>query len=218
MDISALAAEGLSVGEARRRDYNRVVLACLMQGFRKLRADKYADGQTIHPPQDVVRDLLLEMATGGMLFGDPAFQPFEGDPGESPVEVKTARGSERIAVTVSVGAQHLFLQCSEPLATWGKEQAPAMRLLARVPLAGDHVAEVQVTELNVGGKMAARRLIWAVEEDRGERFLHVKIVFPQPTPENFAALHAGATSVFDVVTTTDADRAQTRFVDEEPSQ
>jgi hypothetical protein len=189
MDVTALATDGLSVGEVRRQDYNRVVLAHIGQGFTGLQTAEYADGQRIRPPQNIVRDLLLEMAAGGMLFGDPAFVPFTAQADESPVEVTTERHGERILLTVAVGGQHVFLNCSEPLATWGEDQQPTMRLMARLPLGNDRVAEVAVKELRAGKNLARRRLVWAVEEDRGERFLHVKVLFPQPAPEKFAALH-----------------------------
>jgi hypothetical protein len=213
LDITALAAEGLSVGEARRRDYNRVVLAHMAQGFGGLRADEYADGDRVRPPRNVVRDLLLDMATGGMLFGDPAFTPFVAQPGEAPVEVKTERAGEHFLVNVAVGGQHVFFQCSEPLATWGEEQLPTLRVMARVPLGDDHVAEVKVKDLRPLDQFDHRRLVWAVEDDRGQRFLHLKVYFPQPAPEKLATLMAGARAVFDVKTTRDPDEAQTRFVD-----
>jgi len=212
LDIAALATEGVSVGEARRRDYNRVVLAHLAQGFRALSIDEYADGERIRPPQNIVRDLLLDMATGGMLFGDPAFQPFEGLPGESPVEVTTTRDADRISVTVSVGPQHVFFECSEPLATWGPAQLPTLRLLARVPLGQSHVADVLIKELRLGGEIAAKRLVWAVEEHAGERLVHVKAIFPQPPPDKLLAFATAAKAVFEIVTTADPDEARTRFV------
>src|SRR5579863_9205516 len=215
MDVPALAAEGLSVGEVRRRDYNRVVLAHVAQGFTALPAVEYTDGDRIRPPRNIVRDLLLEMSTGGMLFGDPAFTPFAAQPDETPVEVTTQRNGERIAATVAVRGQHLFLNCSEPLATWGADQQPVLRLMARLPLGQDRVAEVTVKEIQAGEKIAGRRLVWAVEEDRGERFLHVKVLFPQPAAEKLATLQAGARAVFEVVTTKDANASQTRFVGKE---
>jgi hypothetical protein len=215
MDITALAAEGLSVGEVRRRDYNRVVLAHLAQGFGGLRADEYADGDRVRPPRNVVRDLLLDMATGGMLFGDPAFTPFEAEADEAPVEVKTVRQGEHLMVTVAVGGQHVFFQCSEPLATWGEDQLPTLRVMARVPLGEDHVSEVTVKELKPLGPLDPRRLVWAVEEDRGQRYLHVKVFFPHPDQEKLTALMAGVRARFDVKLTRDPDEAQTRFVDRE---
>jgi hypothetical protein len=215
MDVTALATEGLSVGDVRRRDYNRVVLAHLAQGFIGLRPQVYTDGDPLRPPQNIVKDLLLDMATGGMLFGDPAFRPFEAQTDETPIEVKSERAGERMTVTVAVGSEHLFLQCSESLATWGEEQQPAMRILARVPLGQDQVAEVKVRELKVGGEIKTRRLVWAVEEDGGERFLHIKVWFPQPAPAKLAFLQAGAHAVFEVTTTNDPDQALTRFVDSE---
>ena len=217
MDVTALATEGLSVGEVRRRDYNRVALAHLAQGFIGLRTPVDSDGDPLRPPQDIVKDLLLDMATGGMLFGDPAFRPFDAQADETPIEVKSERVGERMTVTVTVGSEHLFFQCSDSLATWGEEQLPAMRILARVPLGQDQVAEVKVRELKIGGEIMKRRLVWAVEEDGGERFLHVKVWFPQPAPAKFAFLQSGARAVFEVTTTNDPDQVMTRFVDSEPS-
>ncbi len=217
MDITALAAEGLSVGEVRRRDYNRVVLAHLAQGFGGLPADEYADGDRVRPPRNVVRELLLDMATGGMLFGDPAFTPFEAQPDESPVEVKADRQAEHLMVSMAVTGQHVFFQCSEPLATWGHDQLPTLRVMARVPLGRDYVSEVTLKDLKPLDQFDQRRLLWAVEEDRGQRYLHVKVYFPHPAQEKLAALMNGVRARFDVKLTHDPDEAQTRFVDPDPA-
>src|SRR6516165_2515933 len=153
----------------------------------------------------------MSMATGGMLFGDPAFTPFAAQPGEAPVEVKTDRQGEHLRVTAAVGGQHVFFECSEPLATWGDDQLSTLRVMARVPLGDDHVAEVTVKELKPLDQFDHRRLVWAVEGDRGQRILHLKVYFPQPAPEKLAALMSGLRAVFDVKTTRDADEAQTRY-------
>jgi hypothetical protein len=89
--------------------------------------------------------------------------------------------------------------------------------MARVPLGQDHVSEVTVKDLKPLSPLDWRRLVWAVEEDRGERYLHVKVYFPQPAPEKFAALMAGVQARFDVKLTKDTDEAQTRFVDRDPA-
>jgi hypothetical protein len=74
-----------------------------------------------------------------------------------------------------------------------------------------------VKDLKPLDKFDFRRLVWAVEEDHGERYLHLKVYFPQPAPEKLAALMAGVRAKFDVKTTDDPDEAQTRFVDRDPA-
>jgi hypothetical protein len=179
-DVGALAGEGMSVGEVRCRDNNRIILAYLAQGFDKLNAPHVEEGQVLKPRKNIVKDLLLDMSTGGVVFGDPAFQPFPAKTGEAPLEVMSQRKGDELTVTMQVASQHLFFECGEQLDTWGDAQAPAMRLMTRVPLGQAYVSDVQLKELKVGAKAQPNRIAWGVEEDRGERFLHVKVVFPQP--------------------------------------
>jgi hypothetical protein len=206
MDISALAAEGLSVGEVRRRDYNRIVLAHLAQGSDKLAIRKVADGDRIRPRQNIVKDMLLDASTGGVLFGDPAFTPFDAMPKQSPLKLQTRKNGDTLAATFEVAGQNMVYFCGEQLDTWGEEQSPAMRVIGRIALGQNQVAEVKVAELKVGGKMPEHRLTWGIEEHRGERFLHVKAVFPPPTDP--ASIMAGVKAVFDITLTDDPLQAQ----------
>lgn len=210
-DFAALAAEGLSVGEVRRRDYNRVVLACLAAGFDRLKIIQEADGQPIEPPRDLVRDLLLDMATGGIVFGDPKFTPFAARPDEIPTETKIEPVEHGLHVTVSVDPHQLFVECSDPLAMWG-ETAQAMRVLAIVPLGDRYVSSVQLRELKMGGDVAEHRLVWAVEQNGEERFLHVKVNFPQPKLPQFASLF-GVRASFDIETTADPAKSRSQSVE-----
>jgi hypothetical protein len=205
-DFAALAAEGLSVGEVRRRDYNRVVLASIANGFDRVKIIEEADGQPIQPRHDLVKDLLLDMATGGVLFGDPMFTPFSSRPEETPIEMKIEQVRDGLRATVSIGGQHVFLECSDQLAMWDAD-TQAMRILAIVPLGKEYVSAVRLTELTTGGKIAEQRLVWAVEENRGERWLHVKANFPMPGLQNQAALFTGVRAVFEIDTTTDAAKS-----------
>src|SRR5690606_14973491 len=75
-DLARLIADGASLGDARRRDYDRTVLGFLGYGMERLELAAVADGATLERTGDVVRDLMLEGATGGLLFGDPAVVPF----------------------------------------------------------------------------------------------------------------------------------------------
>lgn len=212
-DFAALAAEGLSIGEVRRRDYNRVVLACLAAGFDRLKIIHEADGQPIQPPRDLVRDLLLDMATGGIVFGDPKFTPFAARPDEIPTETKIETVDHGLRVTVSIDPRQLFLECSDPLAMWG-ENGQAMRVLAIVPLGQRYVSSLQLRELKMGGDVAEHRLVWAVEQNGAERFLHVKVNFPQPKLPQLASLF-GVRASFDIETTADPAKSRSRFVEGE---
>jgi hypothetical protein len=206
MDIPALAAEGLSVGEVRRRDYNRIVLAHLAQGFENLSINETADGDQIKPRQNIVKDMLLDASTGGVLFGDPAFTPFVAMRNQSPLDLQTKREGNQLVATVKVAGQSMFQFCGEQLDTWGENQSPAMRVVCCVPLSQDHVATVKVEDLKVGGKSPEHRLVWAVEEHQSQRFLHAKAVFPQPTDQ--MSHMTGVKAVFEITLTQDA--AQTR--------
>jgi hypothetical protein len=205
-DFAALAAEGLSVGEVRRRDYNRVVLASIANGKERIRILEEADGQAIQPPRDLVKDLLLDMATGGVVFGDPKFTPFAPQPDEVPAQTEVERVEGRIRATISIGGEHVFFECSDPLAMWSAD-AQALRVMGIVPLGKEYVTAVRVTELKMGEEVRERRLVWAVEEDRGERWLHVKANFPMPDGENQDALSAGVRAGFQIDTTNDPAKA-----------
>ena len=55
----------------------------------------------------------------------------------------------------------------------------AMKVHIRVPLGDRQVEDVVVDELKVGRKDQPSRVLWAVEEDRGDRFLQLKVNFPR---------------------------------------
>lgn len=210
-DFAALAAEGLSVGEVRRRDYNRVILASIAAGNDKLKLVQEADGRPLTPRRDLVKDVLLDMATGGVVFGDPKFTPFVARPDEVPTETKVEGVEGGLRATVLIGGQHLFVECSDSLAMWS-ENAQAMRVIAIVPLGKQYVSDVRIKELKMGQEIRERRLVWAVEEDRGERWLHVKANFPRHAADNRVAFFAGLRAEFQVQTTDDPAMAVERQV------
>lgn len=213
-DFAGLAAEGLSVGEVRRRDYNRVVLASLAAGFDRLKILHESDGQPIQPRKDLVRDLLLDMATGGIVFGDPKFTPFAARPDEVPTETKIDSTDEGLRVTVSIGPRQIFTECSDPLATWG-EKAQALRVLTVVPLGRRYVRSVTLRELKMGVDVAEHRLTWAVEQQGDERFAHLKVSFPDSQLRRQLASLTGVRASFDIETTDDPAKARARFIEKD---
>lgn len=179
-DLAALVADGASLGEARRRDYDKTVLGFLGYGEQRLQLASVHDGATFPPNRDAVRDLMLEGATGGVLFGDPACTPFRVRKADSPVDIEAMPKDYGFELTGRVAAQSLYLHCADPTAEWGKTMA--MRVYTRLPLGTTgfvSVTDVLVDSLAVGTQAQPSRVLWAVEDDQGKSFLHLKVNFPR---------------------------------------
>lgn len=176
-DLAALLVTGATLGDARRRDYDKTVLGFLGFGEPRLQLAPMVDGAAFPPNRQAVRDIMLEGATGGVVFGDPACQPFVPREGDAPVAIAYEAKDGAIVVTARAATQGLYLHCSDPTAEWGKTMA--MRVHARLPLGDRHVTDVVVDELKVGAAVMPSRVLWAVEHDHGERFLHLKVNFPR---------------------------------------
>src|SRR5262245_27065826 len=202
-DLAALAADGSSLGDARRRDYDKTVLGFLGFGEERLRLEPVADGTKFAPNRDAVRDMMLEGATGGVLFGDPACVPFAARAGEAPVAIDVDADARGLRVRAKAAGDALFLQCNDPTASFGKSMA--MKVYARVPLGDRQVEDVVVDELKVGRAPQPSRVLWAVEQDHGERFLQLKVNFARSD-------HMGGDLALTtrVITTSDASKARTR--------
>lgn len=187
-DLAALAVEGMSLGEARRRDYDKLVLGFLAAGRSGLELKPVRDGDPVRRPADVVADLMLEMGTGGIVFGDPALRPFAGDPGGGPVEVSVGKRSGGIEVEAELQGGGIFLYATDPTTSWDGKGEPAMKIVARVPVGDRFVAAVKLEDVVYGKKALPARLVWAVEEDHGRRFVHLKALFQRvPMPGNLTA-------------------------------
>jgi Flp pilus assembly protein TadD len=181
-DVSALVSEGMSLGDVRRRDYDKIVLGYLGYGASKMELKPVAEGQKIEPPKDIAQDFMLESGTGGILFGDPALVPFNGNSNGAPVAVKVAHDEikKTLLVTAEVAAEHLGYFCSEPTASWDGRAGEAMKVYTKVPLPAGYVSGVGIQRCELGNVALKSRLVWAVEEDRGRRFVHLKSIFPRP--------------------------------------
>jgi hypothetical protein len=202
-DLAALLADGLSLGAARRRDYDKTVLGFLGFGEERMVLGPVADGTELRAGRDPVRDMMLEGATGGVLFGDPACVPFAARDAEAPVqiEMEAAEGGFRIRARATTRA--LYQHCADPTAKWGKTMA--MKVHARVPLGDSLVEDVVVDSVRVGREVLPSRALWAIEDDRGARFLQLKINFPRR--DRWAGELVVAARV---LATRDPDRARSR--------
>jgi hypothetical protein len=177
-DLVQLIAHGASLGEARRRDYDKTVLGYIGFGLPRLSLTPVGESAELVAVTDAVRDLMLEGATGGVLFGDPAAVPFIARADEAPVQIRWQREGNTIKVDATCPAHALFWQCSDPTARWGKPMAK--RVHARIPLGCEHIAGVTVQKLVVGAAQPETRVVYAFEQDRGEHFAQVKVLW-EPT-------------------------------------
>src|SRR5437773_4406016 len=55
-DVSSLVSEGMSLGDVRRRDYDKIVLGYLGNGANKMELRPMTGGQKIDPPKDIAQD------------------------------------------------------------------------------------------------------------------------------------------------------------------
>ncbi|MBK8975978.1 MAG: hypothetical protein IPM29_08630 [Planctomycetes bacterium] len=206
-DLAALLVGGATLGDARRRDYDKTVLGFLGYGRRRLELAPLTDSSTLQASRDAVFDIMLEGATGGVLFGDPALQPFVPRPDEAPVRITVTPDEGGLRVAADCPQHLVFLHCSDPTARFGNEMA--MRVYARVPLGAALVRDVSVDHCRMGRAELPTRVVWAVEDDCDERgaparYLQLKIMFPR----ELRAIGPLAAEVL-VATTADPELART---------
>jgi hypothetical protein len=208
-DLVALIVDGMSLGTARRRDYDKTVLGYLGFGEERMVLREIKNNDPVPQNIDAVRDMMLEGATGGVLFGDPACVPFAGLKDEGPLKITikeepTSPGADgQFLVRAKAGVHGLYLQCSDPTARW--ESGMAMKVYTRIPLSDRLVRDVVIDRLAIDGKVQPTRVLWAIENDHGDRFLQLKVNFPRPK-----MARRGLALSLHVATTSDASLANNR--------
>ena len=190
-----IAVGGVPVGKIRQQSANRIVLAHLMTGDQ-VDCQTVSDGAKIssaRTPGDIVK----RMSLGGMLIGDPAFVPFPRQSGSLPVKQTLKRSPNRLQVDISVKSPTVHLYTGEEINYW-KQKTPAMRLEGRVKLDNRIVSEVTVSQ----PPSEQYRYVAAVEHEGGQRYLHLKVTFPQANdPSIWQRLaHDGVSVQFDIST------------------
>lgn len=175
-DAAIIATAGLSLGEQRRRDYNSTVLAHLLRGDDHLKFEPRTDGNAIKPNRTAA-DSVAKMSTGGLLFGDPAFVPFDEQDGMD-VRVQTVEDSgDKMVVNVRINSAAFHLFAGEQINYW-EDAKPALRLETTVDIGHRNVSDVALIESPIPN--AEYRLVAAVEDVGEKRILHMKAVFAQP--------------------------------------
>ena len=176
---------GSTLGAARRNDYNKIVLGYLGFGEAGIVAPPVKDGEKKTRDQmQAVRHLMLDGATGGILYGDPAFRPYPEDRGALPLETEVKGAGKEIHVTLRVPAMSLFTWCSDPFRQFKPEKSRAMarKIYDRIEVTGNigKIRSVRVVEATLGASpVETLPVVWAEENDHGRRYLHLKANFEQ---------------------------------------
>ena len=169
---------GATLGESRRQDYAKVVLGYLGFHEKAIAAGDVEEGhRKAAKDVDPVRDMMLDDATGGILYGDPAMRPFAPAANVLPQTVEAKREGAAIHVTFRVAAMGAGVWCWDPFVKG--EKTMAMKVCDRIELpAGFKVESVTVDGATRGkDTLTTRPVLFAEETDGGKRFLHVKVNF-----------------------------------------
>lgn len=170
---------GASLGESRRADWAKVTLGYLGFGEKEIVPPAVVDGaRTPRNGLDAVRDLMLDGATGGILYGDPALRPFAASPGTLPQSVEVKPDGKNLRVTFRVSADSAWVWCCDPFRKDGDGMAMKVCDRIELPRAFGDPASVEV-ESATWGKTALKALpvVAAEEQDQGKRWLHLKAGF-----------------------------------------
>jgi hypothetical protein len=95
------------------------------------------------------------------------------------VKVAHDETEKRLTVSAEISAEHLGYFCSEPTASWDGRAGGAMKVYTKVPLPAGFVSNVGIQRLEMGNVALKSRLVWALEADHGQRFIHLKSIFPR---------------------------------------
>ena len=174
---------GATLGAVRRNDYNKIALGYLGHGEKGIVPPDWEDG--LRQPAnevDAVRHMMLDGATGGILYGDPASRPFpEAKPNSLPLKVEAKTIGGALHVTMRVDASMVYVWCADPFRRFNeKSRTMAMKTYARIPVPKEWktVGAVEVGSATwAGNPIETLAPVWAVETDQGERYLHLKANF-----------------------------------------
>ena len=173
---------GASLGESRRADQAKILLGYLGWGEQGIVPPAWEDGHArARKDVDPVRHMMLDGATGGILYGDPAFRPYARSENLLPLAQALQRRGDELLVAFAMPAHETGLWCADPFRKFpGGKVGMARKLYGRIELPADapQLRSVWIDEATQGGKpMATLEPVWAVEDDHGKRYLHLKANF-----------------------------------------
>jgi HEAT repeat protein len=175
---------GASLGESRRTDYAKVALGYLGYGEPGIVPPVWTEGRARSRSElDPVRDMMLDGATGGILYGDPTLRPYPVTAHALPLRTDVTRAGDEFLITLEMPARATGIWCADPFRRFeapGAEGGMARKLYDAVPLppGAPEIRGVWIESAEQGGKaIPTLKPVWAVERDQGRRILHVKADF-----------------------------------------
>ncbi len=125
---------GASLGETRRRDYDKIALGYLGYGEPGIVPPPVTDGER-HPRSEVdpVRHMMLDGATGGILYGDPTLRPYTARLDALPVQSVAKRQGDELHVTLTMQGRRAYEWGADPFRRFDADRM-AMKVYDRVAL------------------------------------------------------------------------------------
>ncbi len=195
----ARALAGETLGAIRRNDYDKITMGYLGFGEPGITVPDVVDGERkARSEVDAVRHMMLEGATGGVLYGDPSYQAYEVSDDVLPLRTKVMRDGKTLRIAISLQGRYTYLWGADPFRRFDeKTRTMAMKLYDRVELPDEfEVKDVRITSAKWGGKdIETLEPVWAIEQDRGKRYLHVKANFARGGSGDVVVTFAAGTEV-----------------------
>ena len=183
-DATLIASSGETMGEHFRQHCNSVILAHLMSGSDRVQIKEHVDGAKLDRNQ-TPRQIVMASSTGGVLIGDPAWQPFAELPDTNPTVTKVQREQGKLTAEVRIEVPTFHFYASEPLNYWNDRDL-AFRLETIIEVDDQDVQQVRLIKNSLGD--VPHCLVAAVEQHEGKRMLHMKAVFAHPGMEDLQRL------------------------------
>jgi hypothetical protein len=170
---------GASLGESRRQDWAKITLGYLGFGEKGIAAPDVVDGsRSPRAGVDMVRDLMLDGAAGGILYGDPALRPFPAASTSLPQSVEASHSTGQIRITIRVAASDAIVWCCDPFRMDGDDMAMKVYDRIELPKEFGEVASARADSAKWGTTtLTTMPVLVAEETDQGKRWLHVKVNF-----------------------------------------
>ncbi|MHC5036576.1 MAG: HEAT repeat domain-containing protein [Planctomycetota bacterium] len=179
MEMRHALVSGKTLGEVRRREYDKLTLGFLTWGEKGLVTRRYKDGDPRMLGSSPVRNMMMRDASGAILYGDPSFQL--GAKGQAIYESKLERRDVGYALTCTVSLPSPR-GVWDTTRQWGKGRRMATRFYAEMDLpAGTPEVEKIVVESVVNGSGSSVEhadLIWVIARRGENRRLHIKVNCP----------------------------------------
>lgn len=191
-----IATSGETLGELRRRRGNNVVMTHLQQGESLFLSTENHDAPV--SADRTMQQLLIQMSTGGVLFGDPACRPFQRADGKHPISTKVTVEKDKLRVRVEITSPNWQQFAADQIRIWDGNQTP-LRFETDIDLGDRFAADVRIATHTF--PYSRHELIAATETHHGKRRLHIKANIANPSAaERMLFARSGIFAEFEVAT------------------